>query len=843
MFSSNKSASAAEHLALAKRENYKRADHLFARLMVLQWLAGVGAALLLSPRTWAGAQSYLHPHVSAALFLGGAITIFPVYLANRHPGKVWTRHVIAIAQMMMSSLFVHLSGGRIETHFHVFGSLAFLAFYRDWRVVVTATVVTGLDHFMRGLFWPETVYGVLSASNWRTLEHVGWVLFEDVVLFISMGQSVREMGHVADRRAALEDANSQLVTAADERARSEMAERETMERYRFLADSMPQMVWTAKPDGNVDYYNQRWCDYTGLNFEQTKGWGWKAVLHPDDLQNRIDRWTEAVRTGHEYEGEFRFKRASDGAYRWHLGRAVPLRDAKGEILQWFGTCTDIEDQKRAEEELRQAHAGLEQRVERRTAQLAQANGSLQESEKRYRSLFEANPLPMWVYDLETLAFLEVNDAAISHYGYEREEFLAMTIADIRPAADKPALLANVSLAARRVFKVDHSGTWQHCKKDGSLIKVEITSHFVDHNGRRAELVLAFDVTERKRIEETLQRQQTELRVLFDLMPAMIWFKDTKNGILRVNKRVADAVGKSIEEIDGKSCLEIYPKEAAGFYADDLEVIHSGAPKLGIVEAIPGPEGKEMWVQTDKVPVRDKDEKVIGIVVMAQDVTERKRAELERQVISEIVQGVITTTNLHELFDLAHQSIAKVLYAENCFVALHEADTGLLHFDFWLDQVDPVPLPQPVGKGLSGSSYVLRTGRPLLLNDETKNRMREQGEVGLIGSDSASWLGVPLRTPSRIIGVLAVQHYHENDAYSQRDLEFLSTLGDQVALAIERKRAQEELKQSEEDFRTMANNISQLAWMADAKGYIFWYNQRWFDYSGTTLEEMAGWGWQ
>lgn len=113
------------------------------------WQASL-ATLLLSPRTWAGASSVLHPHVSVAIFLGGAITALPVYLARAHPGKMWTRQVIAVAQMLMSSLLVHLSGGRIETHFHVFGSLAFIAFYRDWRVLLTATLVTGLDHFVRG---------------------------------------------------------------------------------------------------------------------------------------------------------------------------------------------------------------------------------------------------------------------------------------------------------------------------------------------------------------------------------------------------------------------------------------------------------------------------------------------------------------------------------------------------------------------------------------------------------------------------------------------------------------------------------------------------------------------
>jgi len=123
--------------------------------------------------------------------------------------------------------------------------------------------------------------------------------------------------------------------------------------------------------------------------------------------------------------------------------------------------------------------------------------------------------------------------------------------------------------------------------------------------------------------EELQQKQSELRVLFDLMPAMILFKDTENRILRVNRRVAENAGKSIEEIEGKSALEVLPHDAARFYADDLEVIHSGAPKLGIIEKVRGRDGNDHWIQTDKVPVCDKDGKVVGIVVMAQDITERK----------------------------------------------------------------------------------------------------------------------------------------------------------------------------------------------------------------------------
>jgi len=110
---------------------YRQTDSLFARLLVLQWLAGIAMAIWISPRAWVGTTSEIHPHVWAAIFLGGVICSFPVLLIWKWPGHVLTRHAVAIAQMFTSALFIHLTGGRIETHFHVFGSLAFLAFYRD----------------------------------------------------------------------------------------------------------------------------------------------------------------------------------------------------------------------------------------------------------------------------------------------------------------------------------------------------------------------------------------------------------------------------------------------------------------------------------------------------------------------------------------------------------------------------------------------------------------------------------------------------------------------------------------------------------------------------------------
>ncbi|MFO0982331.1 MAG: ATP-binding protein [Planctomycetota bacterium] len=204
---------ATERTAILFRESqsvlHRQTDRLFARLMICQWLAGVIAALWISPRTWAGTISHTHWHVWAAVFLGGAITGFPVLLVWRHPGRALTRHTIAVAQMLTSALLIHLTGGRIETHFHVFGSLAFIAFYRDWRLLVSATIVVAVDHLWRGLYWPQSVFGVLAPSPWRWLEHAGWVLFEDVFLLVSIRQSLAETLEVA-KRADLEAVNRSM---------------------------------------------------------------------------------------------------------------------------------------------------------------------------------------------------------------------------------------------------------------------------------------------------------------------------------------------------------------------------------------------------------------------------------------------------------------------------------------------------------------------------------------------------------------------------------------------------------------------------------------------------------
>ncbi len=198
------STRAGELVTEHQKRIYTQTSHLFTILMVVQWLAGIAAALWISPRAWAGATSSIHIHVWMAVFLGGAITSLPVFLTLARPRDAFTRNTVAVCQMLMSSLLIHLTGGRIETHFHVFGSLAFLAFYRDWRVLVPATIVVAADHALRGIYYPQSVFGILTASPWRWVEHAGWVIFENVILVKMCLQGVQEMWEIARRQASIE---------------------------------------------------------------------------------------------------------------------------------------------------------------------------------------------------------------------------------------------------------------------------------------------------------------------------------------------------------------------------------------------------------------------------------------------------------------------------------------------------------------------------------------------------------------------------------------------------------------------------------------------------------------
>ena len=169
---------------------------------------------------------------------------------------------------------------------------------------------------------------------------------------------------------------SEIARDITERKRAEEALRESEQRFRQLAEAMPQIVWTACPDGYIDYYNDRWYEFTGFPRGEFGQSSWKPILHPNDMQRCTDTYFDCISNGKPYQVEYRFKDRMTGTYRWFMGRALPVHNEQGEIVKWFGTCTDIDDQKRAEQEIRTFNRELEERIQERTHELEEANATL-----------------------------------------------------------------------------------------------------------------------------------------------------------------------------------------------------------------------------------------------------------------------------------------------------------------------------------------------------------------------------------------------------------------------------------------------------------------------------------
>ncbi|MEM7453401.1 MAG: HAMP domain-containing sensor histidine kinase [Planctomycetota bacterium] len=206
--------------------NCCKIDSGFFWLLFAQWvLAGV-LTMIVTPTTWIGATEHVHMHVWFGIIFGALVSGFPMFMILKCPGHLQTRLSVGIAQAVWTCLLIHLTGGRIETHFHAFASLAFLAAYRDWRVLILATAVIGIDHFVRGLLWPMSVYGVAVDSQYRFLEHVAWVLFMDIFLFWSCFRHQKEAFEKYHRRAVLEEQaklNEQMIKFSREAGKAEIA--------------------------------------------------------------------------------------------------------------------------------------------------------------------------------------------------------------------------------------------------------------------------------------------------------------------------------------------------------------------------------------------------------------------------------------------------------------------------------------------------------------------------------------------------------------------------------------------------------------------------------------------
>lgn len=384
------------------------------------------------------------------------------------------------------------------------------------------------------------------------------------------------------------------VGAAIARSEAEGGLQNVQRQLSAVVGSVPIVVWSAAPDGTIRFMEGKGLEPLGIRPAEVLG-----------------RRSEDVFGGSVPGLEKRLKRSLRGESsreEIHLGRLVfdvfygPLRNSEGEIIGTLGVGMDITDNKEAERALR-------------------------ESEERYRVLFEANPQPMWVYDSETLRFLAVNEAAVQHYGYTREEFLTMSVKDIRPVEDVPRFLTAIrGLRAG----IELSGEWRHRRKDGSSLDVEVVSHGVTFGNRPARLVLLTDVTARKEVQSALARSERRFRTLFETSADGIVLMDRHGVIVDVNPAGEAIAGVPRGSLVGKRIVELLPEAEREPVRAFGRAILKGEPGPNVREVrYRVPDGRWKTLEIRSRAVQDPGHEPLQEAVV-RDVTEAR--DLQRRLL-------------------------------------------------------------------------------------------------------------------------------------------------------------------------------------------------------------------
>lgn len=461
---------------------------------------------------------------------------------------------------------------------------------------------------------------------------------------------------------------------------------------------------------------------------------------------------------------------------------------------------ELAARKEAAEALQRGYDDLEGRVRERTAELEQANRELQaeiahreradhaleEGEQSFRIMFADNPLPMWVFDLDTLGFLEVNEAAVEHYGYSREAFLEMSVMDVRPPDEVPRLLQ--SLANRRPG-LRSDGHWRHRVKDGRIIDVETSAHSLNFAGRRAVLVVSVDVTERMRAEEALRESEQRFRSIFENATIGIYRTTPDGQIVLANPALLEMLG-----YDSFAELAALNLEEAGFqpeYERDKfrEQIEQQGELLGLEAVWTRRDGSPLYIREYAKAIYNKSGAVAYYEGTVEDITAHKEAQeqikcqLERLTALRTIDISITSgLDLHLVLDVVLRQVTTQLHVDAAAVLLLHEQTQTLEyaagFGFRGDAISQSCLR--LGEGYAGRAALEHRTLCVPNLSDTGDLLRAPL---LAGEDFVAYYAVPLITKGHVKGVLEVFCRASSHPDSEW-LAFMETLAGQAAIAVE-----------------------------------------------------------
>jgi PAS domain S-box-containing protein len=404
---------------------------------------------------------------------------------------------------------------------------------------------------------------------------------------------------VVEAKRRVEDARRQIDAKYRQVSADALAQAQKSEaRLRLIIDSIPVPAWSSRADGATDFVNQRWLDYTGITVEEAMGWGWKVVSHPDDLAANAEYWRSVLASpGEDRELEGRLRRF-DGTYRWFLFRVCPLRDESGNVIQFYGTCIDIEDRKRAADAVRA-------------------------SELKFRLIVHS--IPGLVATMTPQGDLELVNQPVQDYtGLAFDSLKDWSASGLVPEEELPRVAARwkQSVETGCEYDVEH-----HMRRaDGAYRWFHVRGlPLRDNRGMvvRWYCVLT-DIEDRRRTEEALRSREQQLRLMVDSIPALISIRTATGEVEMVNRQCVDYTGLTLDQLKNWSEV-MHPDDRANIIARWEHSIASGDPLDTEVRARRA-DGVYRWFHCRALPMRDTEGRILSWYTLYVDIEDRKRAE-------------------------------------------------------------------------------------------------------------------------------------------------------------------------------------------------------------------------
>ncbi len=620
-----------------------------------------------------------------------------------------------------------------------------------------------------------------------------------------------------------------VITDISERKRIEQENRDREAKYRTLYETMRQGAFYQDVEGHVLEVNPAALELFGISKEEfISGKHSEIVLNMFDENGvKIDRNSLpshiASQTGQPvFERTIYFINPKNNKETWMVVDAIPqFRNNEKTAYRIFVTLNDITQLKQIEKELRN-------------------------SELRYRTLIQNSPAGIYQADVQGNVTY-ANEQLCNITGLDFDSMIGTGwINGIHPDDQD-------QVVQRWQEFVQTGGRWtleyrQLNQKSGQISWVyDEAVELLNEEGIRIGFIgSVVDLTEQKVAEEKLVKSEEKYRLLTENMKDVIWTLDTET------KKIT-YMSPSIEKLRGYTVEEAMEQGIADKLLNANPETINALMQQQISEFLKNPDGPEKYY-TQEFRQQTKDGGIIWTEIItncffnketghvelkgvSRDISERKQSELERQSLFEIMQGLSRSKNLDQFLQLIHQVLSRIIDAKNISIVFFNKETGLFEEVYCVDEFDKPYPPSKLERSLT--SYVFRTGKAVIIGSKEFKTLSRTGEVRLVGTESAVWMGSPIKDADDVIGVISVQNYINENAYSERDKEFLSSVAVQVALAIKQKHSEEALQQSEQKHRLLIENSHDIIYTLNLEGKFTFVSNAWSMFLGYPIVDIMG----